>query len=440
MKRKKLNRGVHPYDGKELSKDSPIRQAAPASVMVYPLSQHIGAPARAAVSVGEQVLRGQMIAEADGFVSAPVYSSVSGTVRAIEPRPVAGGKKEICIVIDNDNLDHAVETFGKERSLEDLSKESILQIISTSGIVGLGRTGYPAGAKLSPENPLDIDTLIINGSECEPYLTADYRLMIEKSSEILLGVKAVLKLFDNAKAVIGIEGNKPEAVRAFEEKTASEDRISVEVLGTAYPQGGERQIIYSLTGRKINSSMLPSDKGCLVLNAATCYAIYEAVYRSMPLIHRVLTVTGEGVNEPCNLDVPLGMSFTEVLEAAGGFRDDAVKFISGGPMMGTAMGTLDVPVIKTSNSVVVFTQDDVSAAEQSACIHCGRCAGVCPENLIPQLLAKAVNAEDYERFEELGGRECMECGSCTYVCPAKIPLTQMFKLGKSQARQMRITE
>lgn len=438
MSQNKAKKGVHPYEGKELSKDSPIASVSAASVMVYPLSQHIGAPAKAIVSPGDHVLKGQMIAEADGFISAPVYSAVSGTVKSIEKRFIANGEKAECVVIENDGAGETADPFGKTRSLDSLSGREIIDIITKAGIVGLGGAGFPAGVKLSPKSPQDIDTIIINGSECEPYLTADYRLMMEKSDELILGVKAILKLFDKAKAVIGVEDNKPDAIRLLEEKAAGEDRISVLALKTKYPQGGERQLIYSVTGRKINSKMLPADKGCLVFNAATCFAIFEAVCLQIPLIHRVMTVTGEGVNTPCNLDVPLGMTFGQVLEAAGGAAEGAVKFIAGGPMMGLALSTLDVPVVKTSSALLVFTQDDVAVLPESACIHCGRCVGACPEDLVPQMLAKEIKAENYERFDQLGGMECMECGCCTYGCPAKIPLTQMFKLGKVKVREMRI--
>ncbi len=406
-------------------------------VMVYPLSQHIGAPAKAVVAVGDRVLKGQLIAEAGGFISAPVFSSVSGTVKAIENRLVVNGNNDECIIIENDRENETVSDFGKDRSLDSLSAEDIVDIIKKAGIVGLGGAGFPTGVKVSPKNANNIDTVIINGSECEPYLTSDYRLMLERNEEIIKGIKAVLKALPNAKAVIGIENNKPEAIKILDEKTSGEDKISVCPLKTKYPQGGERQLIYAITGRKINSKMLPADKGCIVLNTASCYAIYEAVYKNMPLIHKVMTITGEAVHSPCNVDVPLGVSHSYVLEKCGGAKDDVVKFISGGPMMGMAMSSLDVPVVKTSSSILAFSKDDVAALPQSACIHCGRCVKACPQILVPQMMAKAVRGQNMNRFDELGGMECIECGCCTYVCPAKIPLTQMFKLGKAELRSMR---
>ena len=406
-------------------------------IMVYPLSQHIGAPAKAVVAVGDRVLKGQLIAETGGFISAPVFSSVSGTVKAIENRLVDNGNNDECIIIENDRENETVSDFGKDRNLDSLSAEDIVDIIKKAGIVGLGGAGFPTGVKVSPKNANNIDTVIINGSECEPYLTSDYRLMLERSEEIIKGIKAVLKALPNAKAVIGIENNKPEAIKILDKKTSGEDKISVCPLKTKYPQGGERQLIYAITGRKINSKMLPADKGCIVLNTASCYAIYEAVYKNMPLIHKVMTITGEAVHSPCNVDVPLGVSHSYVLEKCGGSKDDVVKFISGGPMMGMAMSSLDVPVVKTSSSILAFSKDDVAALPQSACIHCGRCVKACPQVLVPQMMAKAVRGQNMDRFDELGGMECIECGCCTYVCPAKIPLTQMFKLGKAELRSMR---
>lgn len=436
MKLKSFKKGIHPYEGKELSKDSPIQIVNASATMVYPLSQHIGIPAKAVVAKGDRVLKGQLIAEADGLISSPVYSSVSGTVKAIEKRIVASGIKVDCIVIENDNKDEAAEGFGESRNVEDLTAKDIADIITKAGIVGLGGAGFPTGVKLMPKNAQEIDTLIINGSECEPYLTSDYRLMLERGAEIVQGIEAALKLLPNAKAVIGIENNKPDAIQAMEKNTEGKNNISVCPLKTKYPQGGERQLIFAVTGRKINSKMLPADKNVVVVNTATCYAVYEAVCKNMPLIHKVVTITGEGVNTPCNLDVPLGISHGEMLEAAGGAKENVVKFISGGPMMGMAMSSLDVPVVKTSSSILAFTEDDVAALPESACIHCGKCMTVCPQQLVPQMLVKAVKTNNFENFDALGGMECIECGCCSYICPAKIPLTQRFKYGKAKVREM----
>lgn len=435
MSTKTFKKGVHPFEGKELSKDSAIRVIEADKVMIYPLSQHIGAPAKAIVEVGDQVLKGQMIAEAGGFVSAPVYSSVSGTVKAIEPKLLANGNTVNSIIIENDGENKAVDGFGEDRDIDTMSGEEIVKAIANAGIVGLGGAGFPTSVKLSPKNANEIDTVIVNGAECEPYLTSDYRLMLEKGECIIKGVAAVLKLFPAAKAVIGIENNKPDAIELMTKLAQEYDKISVQPLKTKYPQGGERQLIYAITGRKLNSKLLPADKKVVVVNTASAVAIYEALYKNMPLVHKIMTITGEGVNTPCNLDVPLGVSHSYVLEAAGGAKDDVVKFISGGPMMGMAMSTLDVPVVKTSSSILAYTKDDVAMLPQTACIRCGRCFNVCPQDLVPQMMNVAVSNGDIDKFEKLGGMECIECGCCTYGCPAKIPLTQVFKLGKVKLRE-----
>jgi len=435
MKVKTFRRGVHPYDGKALTADCHIEPLEADSVMVYPVSQCLGAPSKPVVAKGDRVLKGQLIAEAGGFISAPIFSSVSGTVKAIEKRLVVNGSKIDAIVVENDGLDEAVEGFGTERSLDGLGTQDVIQIIRDAGIVGLGGAGFPTCVKLAPKNVNDIDYFIVNAAECEPYLTSDYRLLVEKSDELILGIKACLKALPNAKAVIGIEANKPMAIDLLQKKTVKEDKISVQVLKTKYPQGGERQLIYAITKRRLNSKMLPADKGCIVDNVGTVYAIYEAVYKNMPLIHNIMTITGEGVNKPCNLDVPLGVSHSYVLEKAGGAKEDVKKFISGGPMMGIAMGSLDVPVIKTTAAILAYTHDEVADAKETACIHCGRCAKACPQHLVPQLMGRAMKANDLDTFASLGGMECIECGCCSYGCPAKIPLTQMFKLGRIQLRE-----
>lgn len=436
MKLKTFRRGVHPFGGKDYSQNCPIQPIEPEAEMVFPMSQNLGAPSKPVVAKGDRVLKGQLIAEAGGFIGAPIFSSVSGTVKAIEKRLVINGSKVDSIVIENDGLDEAVDGFGAERELDSLSKEEIVDSIRNAGIVGLGGAGFPTVVKLTPKNADDIDYLIINGAECEPYLTSDYRLMLEKPEEIILGIKAILRLLPNAKAVIGIEANKPEAIKTMTELARIDDRIDVCALKTKYPQGGERQLIYAVTKRKINSKMLPADKGCVVDNIGTVYAIYEAVYKNMPLIHNILTVTGEGVNTPGNFDVPLGVSHSYLLEKAGGAKEGVLKFISGGPMMGFAMGSLDVPVVKTSSSILAYLHDEVADSPETPCIHCGRCARACPEFLVPQLMGKAMKNQDVEEFSRLGGMECIECGSCAFVCPAKIPLTQMFKLGKIKIREM----
>lgn len=435
MKKVPFKSGVHPYEGKELAMDCKIQKIEPAQTLIFPVSQHIGAPATPVVKIGDRVLVGQKIADASSFVSSPVYSSVSGTVKSIEDRTVLGGRVSKCIIVENDFQNEAVEGFGERQDYAKLSEEEIVKIISNSGIVGMGGAGFPTGVKLSPKNIDDIDTVIINGAECEPYLTSDYRLMLEKTDCILQGVCVVLKVFKNARVVIAIENNKPKAIELLQSKVNEySNRITVMPVKTRYPQGGERRLIASVTGRKINSHLLPADAGVVVLNIATTNAIYDAVCCNMPLVHRVVTVTGDGANVPGNYDTLIGTPVDYLVEQCGGIKDNTVKIISGGPMMGMAMPSLKLPVTKTFSSVLALTKDDVEKMKTTPCIRCGRCVGACPENLVPQLMAAAVKANDYEKYETLGGMECIECGCCTYVCPAKRPLTQSFKLAKAEVR------
>ena len=419
--------GVHPYEGKELSENKPVQVLEPKGNLVYPMSQHIGAPAKPLVSAGDRVLAGQKIGEAVGFISANVIASVSGVVKAIEPRRVAGGGMSLSVIVENDGQYETVEGVGQERNPESLSKDEIRSIVKEAGIVGMGGAGFPTHVKLTPKDDQAIDYILVNGAECEPYITADYRLMMENPEAIVGGLKVILQLFENAKGVIAVENNKPEAIKKLEALVAGEPRISVATLLTKYPQGGERSLIYAVTGRKVNSSMLPADVGCIVDNVDTVRAIYEAVCKSTPLMERIVTVSGDAVAEPGNFRVKLGSHGQELIDAAGGFKSEPEKVISGGPMMGMAMFTLDVPVAKTSSAFTCFTKDQVTAMEPTPCIRCGRSVSVCPSHIIPVKMMKAALRDDCEEFERLNGMECMECGSCTYICPAKRPLTQAFK-------------
>lgn len=419
--------GVHPFDGKDISKDFNIINLEPSGELVFPVSQHIGAPAVPLVKVGDEVLVGQVIAEAGGFVSSNVISSVSGTVSKIEPRRVANGAMVQSIVINNDGQYNAVGDYGKKRDVESLSNEEIKNIIKDAGIVGLGGAGFPTHVKLSPKNPDDIDYVLVNAAECEPYITSDYRMMIEYPEALIGGLKVVLKLFKNAKAVIGIENNKPEAIKKLEELSKNEEKISVCSLYTKYPQGGERSVINAITGRELNHRMLPSDVGCVVQNVSTFMAIYDAVVLGKNLTHRVVTVSGDAVNKPGNFRVRIGTNYNELIEAAGGLKSEPEKLISGGPMMGMALFTADMPVTKTSSSILAFLKDDVTHSETSACIKCARCVDVCPSKIVPVMMMEYALRNDDKNFERINGMECIECGSCAYVCPAKRPLTQAFK-------------
>lgn len=430
--------GVHPFEGKELSMDRAVTVLKPTSgEMVYPLSQHIGAPAKAIVKVGDEVLVGQKIAEAGGFISAVVVSSVSGKVKKIEPRVTAGGAKSISIVIENDGLYTAVEGLGEDRDATKLSKQEIRDIVREAGIVGLGGAGFPTNVKLTPKDESKIDYVIVNGAECEPYLTCDYRMMIEEPERLVGGLKVMLQLFENAKAVIGIENNKPKAIETLRALVKDEPKITVEPLRTKYPQGGERSLIYAVTGREINSSMLPADAGCVVDNVNTVMAIYDAVCKQTPILERVITVTGDAVKEPQNFKVRTGMNYNDIIEAAGGFVGEPKKILSGGPMMGQAMYTTDVPVTKNSSSLTCFLEDEVEKNPESPCIRCGRCGEVCPEFLVPVLMMQTCMAGNSEGYEKLYGMECIECGSCSYICPARRPLTQAFKQMKRRIGEER---
>ena len=430
--------GVHPFEGKELSMDRAVTVLKPTSgEMVYPLSQHIGAPAKAIVKVGDEVLVGQKIAEAGGFISAVVVSSVSGKVKKIEPRVTAGGAKSISIVIENDGLYTAVEGLGEDRDATKLSKQEIRDIVREAGIVGLGGAGFPTNVKLTPKDESKIDYVIVNGAECEPYLTCDYRMMIEEPERLVGGLKVMLQLFENAKAVIGIENNKPKAIETLRALVKDEPKITVEPLRTKYPQGGERSLIYAVTGREINSYMLPADAGCVVDNVNTVMAIYDAVCKQTPILERVITVTGDAVKEPQNFKVRTGMNYNDIIEAAGGFVGEPKKILSGGPMMGQAMYTTDVPVTKNSSSLTCFLEDEVEKNPESPCIRCGRCGEVCPEFLVPVLMMQTCMAGNSEGYEKLYGMECIECGSCSYICPARRPLTQAFKQMKRRIGEER---
>ena len=405
--------GVHPYGGKELTMDKPIKPVLPKGDLVYPLSQHIGAPAKPVVAVGDSVLTGQMIAEAGGFVSAPIYATVSGKVKAIEPRRLATGGMCQSIIVEND---------GKYDAAQDK-----IEAVRNAGIVGMGGAGFPTAVKFAPKEPEKIEYVIANCAECEPYLTSDYRRMIEDPEQLIGGLKIAVSIFPNARGILAVEDNKPEAIAKLEELTRDEDKITVKALQTKYPQGGERMIIHACTGRDINSRMLPADVGCIVDNVDTLCAVYRAVMRGEPLMERIVTITGDAITDPCNYRVRIGTNYKELIDAAGGFVKEPAKIISGGPMMGFAVFDLDVPTTKTASAMTCLTEDVVAELAPSACINCSRCVDVCPEHLIPKNLADAVEHNEEEKFLHQYGMECIECGSCSYICPARRQLAQLIK-------------
>ncbi|MBQ8797967.1 MAG: electron transport complex subunit RsxC [Lachnospiraceae bacterium] len=416
--------GIQMYDGKDLSKNKEISTVVPKGEAVYPLAQHIGLPARPVVEVGDAVSVGQRLAEAAGVVSAHVISGVSGTVKAIEERLTVAGTMCETIVVENDGEFRTMEGLGEKREYTSLSKGEIRDYIKEAGIVGLGGVGFPTHVKLSPKNEDGIDYVIVNGAESEPYLTADECLMTEEPEKIVEGLKILLQLFENAKGVILIEDNKPQAVKCLSALVKNEPRITVKAVKSKYPQGAERQAIKTVTGRKMNSAMLPTDVGCVVHNVGTVYAVYMAVAESTPLIKRVVTVTGDAVANPRNVWAYMGMSYRELAEAAGGFTEEPELFVSGGPLTGTALTDLELPVTKTSSALLVMKKKEAAKRLVSPCIRCGRCMEVCPSGLTPHRLIKCAEQTDCEGFVRLDGMECCECGACSYVCPAGRMLAQ----------------
>lgn len=419
--------GIHPYEGKELSESKPVKILLPKGELVFPMSQHIGTPATPLVAKGDQVLAGQKIGELSGFISANVISSVSGKVKAVEPRLLASGAMVTSVIVENDGEYNTIEGLGADRNPAALSKQEIRDIVKEAGIVGLGGAGFPTHVKITPKDENAIQYVIVNGAECEPYLTSDYRMMMEEPEKIIGGLKVMLQLFDNAKGIIGIENNKPEAIAKLTELAKNEPQIEVCPLQTKYPQGGERTLIYAVTGRKINSSMLPADVGCIVDNVDTVISIYMAVCKTTPLMRRIVTVTGDAVANPQNFHVKIGTNFQELVEAAGGFKEEPQKLIAGGPMMGPALFDLDIPVTKTCSALTCLSKDEVAELAPSACIRCGRCAKACPSHIVPQMMMRVAERNDCDAFEKLSGMECCECGCCSYVCPARLPLTQAFR-------------
>ena len=424
--------GIHPVEGKEPTEHKPlVRFPAPANVVI-PLSMHLGAPANAIVNVGDYVKMGQKIGEAAGFISAPVHSSVSGKVIAIQDLPHATRGTCTAIVIENDGKDTLDESIQPNKPLEELTPAEIIEIVKNAGIVGMGGAGFPTYVKLNPGKP--IDAVLVNACECEPMLTADHRVLLEYADDIIFGLLAEMKTVSAPKGIIVIEENKPDAIALLREKTAGIEGIEVLEVATQYPQGGEKMLIKRAMGRSVPSGKLPADVGACVSNVSTVKAIADAIKTGMPLIERVTTVTGKYIPNPQNFIVRVGTSAADLVEACGGISAEDVLVKAGGPMMGFPQNTLYTPIMKGSNGIIAIDKDETVPNE---CIKCGRCVDVCPMELKPLHYFKLVGAEDWQGCKDMAIMDCMECRCCEYICSSKLPLVTMIKMGKNGVRGLK---
>jgi len=432
--------GVHPDDAKALTNTCAITPMPLPDEVVLPVCQHIGAPATVAVEKGQQVKKGQVIAEPGGFVSTPVHASVSGTVKAVEPRFTPAGVKVTSIIIESDGRDEWAEGLNIPRDISALSPEQLRTLVRDGGLVGMGGAAFPTHVKLSPPADKPIDTAILNGVECEPYSTCDHRLMLEQPDFIVGGLSIIMRILGCSNAVIGIERNKPDALRVMKSAVKNLPGVKVAELKVKYPQGGEKQLIYAVTRRKVPAGGLPMDVGCVVQNVGTAAAVCEAVALGRPLIQRVVTVTGNGLVKPVNVTARLGDSFARLVEFAGGYTDKAAKLIMGGPMMGIAQFTDAVPVVKGTSCILVLEEDRMFAGEERPCISCARCVDVCPMHLLPTTIAVKVQFERWDEVRETGALDCIECGCCSYICPSKRNLLERIKFGKAKLAEIRARE
>ncbi|MGM9619435.1 MAG: electron transport complex subunit RsxC [Oscillospiraceae bacterium] len=429
--------GVHPNDMKAATKDKAIEQLAAPAQVVIPMSMHIGAPSKPIVSVGDKVKVGQKIGEAGGFVSVPVHASVSGTVTAVEQRPFSMGGTMLSVVIENDFQDTVSEEVQPPADPESLTPEQLCEIVKNAGIVGMGGATFPTHVKIS-SGIGKVDTVIINAAECEPYITGDHRTILERPEQVVGGAKLLAKMFGLDKVHIGIEDNKMDAVETLQRVIAeSKAPVILDVFHTRYPQGAEKQLCQAVTGRQVPPGALPAGIGCAVFNLNTTCAIYRAVYEGMPLVKKVVTVSGSGVIEPKNLECPIGTPVSRLFDACGGLKDETYKLIMGGPMMGLAQYTTEVPVGKGTGAMLAFAEDEERTVKDPACIRCGKCVSVCPMHLEPLYMYKYGQKDMLTEAEAANVMDCIECGACTYNCPARLHLVHMFRTCKQKINEQR---
>ncbi len=423
--------GVHPHEGKRATETKPISEIPAPELVIIPLSQHTGAPAKPIVKPGDQVKIGTKIAEADGFISVPAHSSVSGKVKAIADYSHPLGRRLPAVAIENDGKDDWID-LARWSDLTDGAPQAVRDAVKEAGIVGLGGAAFPTHVKLSPPEGKNIDTVILNGAECEPYLTADHRLMLEYSEEILVGFQVIMRVVEAQRAFVGIERNKPDAIRVLTEKVISREGMEVAALKVKYPQGAEKQLIKAITGREVPCGGLPMDIGCLVQNVGTALAMFEALKFGRPLVSRVLTLSGSAAKNPGNFRVRIGTPFSHIIACAGGAADGCGKILMGGPMMGIAQHTDEVPVVKGTSGILLLGESEVLRDEPGPCLRCGRCVDHCPMRLVPNEIARLVEKGNLELAEEYGVFDCMECGVCAFVCPSKIRHVHLMKQGKAE--------
>ncbi|MBQ3053829.1 MAG: electron transport complex subunit RsxC [Clostridia bacterium] len=422
--------GIHPGYMKKLTKKSPIIKLEAGRQVVIPLQQHIGKICDPLVNKGDYVKVGQIIGDVDAYVSSPVHSSVSGTVVAVEPRLSNGGVEVNSVVIENDGEYIEDDTLNLKGNYEEMSREELIETIRKAGIVGMGGAGFPMHIKLDPKDR-NIKYIILNGAECEPYLSSDHRTMMEHADEMIFGINVMMKILGARRAFIGVEDNKPDVIGLLLKKGLPY-QIEVVPLETKYPQGSEKHLIKAITEIEVPHGKLPADVGVVVNNIDTCISLYNALVLGKPLYRRRVTVSGKAVKNPGVYDVPVGMSFREVFEAAGGFTKDPKKIIMGGPMMGAAQISLDVPIVKTTSGILAFTEKEGRVYKESPCLKCGKCVDVCPMNLMPYVISKAARNDDIEKAARYHASDCIECGSCSYTCPSHRYLVEGIRLAKTK--------